>query len=600
MVDFKNIAVIISVMAIGAGGLVMLNSAPSSPIEASPQVADIMRYTAPYGAQQNAFEPSAVKSIFGAYLASQFAQRRQDWDNAAGYLDALRIMRPSDIDVLKKAIVLEMGAGNPQAALAAAQDLLDLKEEADLSSRALAALFLVTEAFAQEDYASARERLIHMPSGSFTDFMLPLLYSWLSAAEGTLDIAHLDRHAVQVLHAAYIADFLDNDHLVGDLLDRLSRVQDMPLPALERLADFNATLDRTSIAQRLYLEYLQYVPSSDRVVNKLRRFDPALSLYKTAASPRAGLARAYYDMGYILQKDGADDSAQIFVAIALFLDKNLDEAYMLDAQIAEKADRLDDAVTAYFNIPQGSPYFIQARRQAANLYADMGAPERAIAVLQSLYNYAASIDALIQIGDIHRQQEDYTAALEAYNHAANQLGGTIPPQHWYLHYVRGIAQEQIGNWLEAEADLRQALAIQPEHPFVLNYLGYAMADRGQDLDAALNMIQRAVDKRPEDGYITDSLGWVYYKLGEYAKAVPHLELAVELLPADPIVNDHLGDAYWQVGRRIEARYQWLRARNHRDIDAEHRAALTAKIKDGLTTDTPHDIITTHNIRASED
>ena len=81
---------------------------------------------------------------------------------------------------------------------------------------------------------------------------------------------------------------------------------------------------------------------------------------------------------------------------------------------------------------------------------------------------------------------------------------------------------------------------------------------------ALPDIRRAVALRPEDGYITDSLGWVLYRLGNYEEAVPHLERAVELLPYDSVINDHLGDAYWRVGRRLEARFQWMRAKNHSD------------------------------------
>ena len=73
------------------------------------------------------------------------------------------------------------------------------------------------------------------------------------------------------------------------------------------------------------------------------------------------------------------------------------------------------------------------------------------------------------------------------------------------------------------------------------------------------MLNRAVELRPEDGFIVDSLGWAYYRLGEFDKAVANLERAVELEPGDPVINDHLGDAYWRVGRTREARYQWQRA-----------------------------------------
>src|SRR5207302_9406593 len=118
------------------------------------------------------------------------------------------------------------------------------------------------------------------------------------------------------------------------------------------------------------------------------------------------------------------------------------------------------------------------------------------------------------------------------------------------------ALERAGRWPRAEADLLHALELQPEQPLVLNYLGYSWVDKGLKLNDAMRMIQRAVDLRPNDGYIVDSLGWAFYRLGNYPQAAQQLEKAVELRPQDPTINDHLGDAYWQTGRAEEARNQW--------------------------------------------
>ena len=94
---------------------------------------------------------------------------------------------------------------------------------------------------------------------------------------------------------------------------------------------------------------------------------------------------------------------------------------------------------------------------------------------------------------------------------------------------------------------------------MLNYLGYSWVDMGMNLDQAKGMLNRAVELRPNDGFVVDSLGWVYFRLGEYQNAVEQLERAVELEPGDPVINEHLGDAYWRVGREREARFQWRRA-----------------------------------------
>jgi len=105
----------------------------------------------------------------------------------------------------------------------------------------------------------------------------------------------------------------------------------------------------------------------------------------------------------------------------------------------------------------------------------------------------------------------------------------------------------------------KALELQPDQPLVLNYLGYSWVDMHRNIDQATRMIERAVQLRPNDGAIVDSLGWALYRLGRYDEAVVQLERAVELKGGDPVITDHLGDAYWRVGRQEEARFQWRRA-----------------------------------------
>jgi tetratricopeptide (TPR) repeat protein len=118
---------------------------------------------------------------------------------------------------------------------------------------------------------------------------------------------------------------------------------------------------------------------------------------------------------------------------------------------------------------------------------------------------------------------------------------------------------------------------------VLNYLGYTWVDKGQNLNKALDMIQQAVKATPSDGFIVDSLGWAFYKLGRIPDAVATLEKAVQLKPNDPQINDHLGDAYWKAGRRLEAHFQWNVAASL-DPDATLKAEIAKKQIDGLTDD----------------
>ncbi len=114
---------------------------------------------------------------------------------------------------------------------------------------------------------------------------------------------------------------------------------------------------------------------------------------------------------------------------------------------------------------------------------------------------------------------------------------------------------------------------------MLNYLGYSWADMGQNLAEARQMIDKAAQRRPNDGAVIDSLGWVMLRQGQTADAVKTLERAVELDPQDPSINGHLGDAYWSAGRKLEAVYQWRRALIF-NPEPDDAAKLEAKLQSG--------------------
>ena len=116
---------------------------------------------------------------------------------------------------------------------------------------------------------------------------------------------------------------------------------------------------------------------------------------------------------------------------------------------------------------------------------------------------------------------------------------------------------------------------------MLNYLGYSWIDQGLNLDEGMRMIRRAVEQKPDDGYIVDSLGWAFYRIGNFEEASKNLEKAVELKPEDPTINDHLGDAYWRVGRTLEARFQWAHARDLKP-DKDDLPKIEQKLRAGLT------------------
>jgi Flp pilus assembly protein TadD len=173
---------------------------------------------------------------------------------------------------------------------------------------------------------------------------------------------------------------------------------------------------------------------------------------------------------------------------------------------------------------------------------------------------------------------------ERYAESAQVLDKLIANQGakstWQLYYMRGVAKQQSGDWAGGESDMKKALSLSPDEPEVLNYLGYSWVDRGERLQEAKAMIERAVAAKPDSGAMVDSLGWAYFRLGDFNKAVDQLEHAAELEPADPDINNHLGDAYWRAGRKTEAQFQWQRVLTL-NPDAKLREEVERKLKSGL-------------------
>ena len=159
------------------------------------------------------------------------------------------------------------------------------------------------------------------------------------------------------------------------------------------------------------------------------------------------------------------------------------------------------------------------------------------------------------LADKLRSQKKFKESIELYSKV---IENESVENKFAILYSRGIAYERSNQWKKAEKDLSDALEINPNDPYVLNYLAYSWLDRNLNLDKAVKLLEKAVELEPNDGYIIDSLGWAFYLTGLIDKSIFYLEKAVSMMPNDATLNDHLGDAYWKSGRRKEASSQWKR------------------------------------------
>jgi tetratricopeptide (TPR) repeat protein len=302
--------------------------------------------------------------------------------------------------------------------------------------------------------------------------------------------------------------------------------------------------------------------------------------FDLVTSPAEGLAEVFFTVAGALSGEAEDTYTLLYARVASDLAPDNTDMLLLIAALLERQGQYELATIAYNRIARDDPAYHMAELGRAEALRASGRVDAAIEVLEQLAKSHADLpDVHRALGDILRGEERYDEASKAYDAAIAMLPGT-DPSHWVLYYVRGITHERGDRWDLAEADFRKALELSPDQPQVLNYLGYSFIEAGENLDEALDMIERAVAARPEDGYIVDSLGWAYYTLGRYEDAVAPMESAASLTPVDPIINDHLGDVLWAVGRRIEAEFQWRRALSF-DPEEADATRIRRKLEVGL-------------------
>lgn len=535
-------------------------------------------------------ELAAAGTLSGNYLAARHAEYVGDDRAAADFMSELLTRDVDEPEVRRRAFLHLIAAGRVEEALPLAEDITDGGHIA-----LLAAVVRAAKAIRNDDFDKAEMLLSLDRPGSLGDILLPMLQAWVAHGQGDLDKAmnSLSRLAEETglqlfhdLHAALIYDAAGRNEKAETAYIRAMGDEDAaPLRVLQAYVSFLARNGRVDEAAAL-IESLEGAEENALLVtiarDNLARGELAQAMIK---STRAGMAEALFEVATAVRQERADDVALVLAQLALYMNPEFLVGRILVAELLEETGQLRASIDAYEKIVPGSPVDWEVRIRIADLLAEAGDVDEAIAQLQAIAEERTDRpEALIRLGHIFRSEERFAEAVAAYDQAAARIP-IIERQHWTLLYARGIALERVKEWPRAEKDFLRALEFNPDQPFVLNYLGYSWVDQGMNLKRALEMIERAVELRPRDGYIVDSLGWALYRLGDFDGAVKHLEQAVELRPADPVINDHLGDAYWRVGRKREARFQWHRALSF-DPEEEEIGKIESKLEDGLPDEEP--------------
>ncbi len=555
-----------------------VGSAPAPRMHASTQ---------PQAPALNSAAPGESRSPLGSYLAGRFASHDNDTASAVRYLSRALAEDPENLDLLRQTFLAMHAEGRMPEAITLARRVVEINPKSPI-----AALTLAIEAIRKGDVDAALARLDSLPPDGYNVVLVPVLKAWAAVGQARFDVAResLDTLAAREdlapfsnFHAALVDDLAGN--MIGAEEKYRLTASAQPGGSYRAVVAFGSFLERSGrpqTAREVYEGYQDENPDSVWLEPAFARLADGRRPGRMVRDDREGAAELLFGVASALNQQRAVGAALLYTRAAIHLRPRFDAATLLLGEILEALQRPADAIAAYQTISPDSPMHWSSRLRVAPNLDELGRTEEAVAELRAMAAERPDrSDALMSLGRLLRFKERWVDAATAYDEAIARIGE--PEQrHWRAFYARGIALERSKQWERSERDFLGALELEPDQPFVLNYLGYSWVDQGVYLDRALKMIERAVELQPNDGYIIDSLGWALYRLGKFEEGVTHLERAVELRPDDPTINDHLGDAYWRVGRRVEARFQWRRALSLEPEEEETVATIQEKLFDGLS------------------
>lgn len=535
------------------------------------------------------FSYYGTKSLYGAYLAGRVAHLRQDFENAAEYYKIVIDKDASNKTVNRTIYVIlsslgQIGKATPYA----------LKEIENGHTENIAPLIVAIQKFTEGKYADSRKDMDMIKDRIHKTVIGPLFKAWAYAGEKNekAAIKEIDKinkdeafDTIKLFHKGLIYDYLGNSKKAQEMYEDIikNHQKNVTYRLLEVITDFYVRQGDKETAKKIFGKYNDdsllaiLLERIDKHIETTHENSPAI--INTA---RKGLAEAMFNIGTIFRASvGGSEFAQIYLATSSYLNPDYDISKIALANVLEENGLLKEANKYYEQIGKDSgSYFIARAKMIENLNTleEYAEAEKQIKIL--LQDYPDNTQLLSDLGNIYAFMEKHEQAIEYYQKAIKTVDENSADL-WPVYYSMAVSYDKLNQKIKAEQNLQKALALSNQNPNVLNYLGYSWIEQGRNIDQAVRMILEAYDKYPYEGHIIDSMGWVYFRLGMYQKAVDFLEQAAALNPGNAVINDHLGDAYWFSDRKNEAVFQWNHALDLKeDADSIDKKSIKDKIENG--------------------
>lgn len=495
-------------------------------------------------------ERDDVQQAYQNFTMAAIALNQGESEKARAYLESAIQKDPGSIYLHQKMALLLKELNQYAEALTYAQKALDLDPSNTISIILAGDLYALTgnDDLAVENY---RKILNMEPDNQRIRLLLTTILVRAHHLQEALDqlnmliqenpelvVAHYYRGRINLEMNRYT----EAEKALGDALRLNERLE----PALFDMATLYQMTDREGDAVRTYEKlvelYPDNIPARERLValySKLGLKEKSEGQVKEIQKHSTPGAPERQALGLIYLRQGRieDSIAELEMIVNAWPDDDKSRYYLATAY--EEKNDIESALKHFRGIPSESKYFINAQIHIAHLLTTKENFDEAIQVLENAMTLGEEkIELYLMLASVYEAKEAYDKAI-----AAIQEGLKLDDRNIDLIFRLGILLDKTGAKDASIEQMQKVLRIDPNHADALNYIGYTYAEQGIRLDEAMALIKKALGIRPESGYIMDSLGWVYYKKGDYHTAIRHLENAVKLTPDDPTINEHLGDAY---------------------------------------------------------
>lgn len=575
-----------------AAAALMMAGAWSPSLQARPIMADVRRELGNY--------PSA----YASFLVGRYARLQGDIATASSAMNAASQSDPQNNDLREMAFITEILNGDIDQAAQTARVLGNDSPNARLMAPVLNAVTAVKANRPQVALKSLDDGI----AAKARSRLALLLRPYVQAMNGQW------KQAVDDSGDAGLAGN-DGDRLTAYLLKaERARIMEMHGQAAEAEAVYKTLYQPGAAANIFGPDYAGLLERQGRkdearaiwkaiadqsndtaAVQALRRLDGTAYVKPPLPDLTQCMAQALYLSANLSFSERDSETALATLRLSLYLDARPDRARIFLGQIEQDLHDPAAAEAAWASVPVTSDYASEANLRRIWSLRGRGDVDSALELAnQALVRDPDNLSLLIEKANILHDREDDAGALKLITDRVARTGdGDFTWQAWF---IEAMVYDSLDQWDQAEAAIIKAKALDPSRSEILNFLGYGWISRGLHVAEGMDLVKQALNVNPKSGAIIDSLGWGYYKLGDYDQAVTYIEQAVQLSPSDAEINEHLGDVYKAVGRESEATYEWQRvltlevgskeaARVRQKLEtatASMKVATTTGVKTGTT------------------